>query len=179
LPVLRAEVAEIFKDGGERMSHNQKNILLISMPFAGIVIPSIQLPILEGYLKERNIHVKTRHLYLKAAEFYGLNNYNFLINSPNDSYSAQMVFSKYVFPKHWKKTEDKFREYFDKQMSVNSDIQKNFTFENYVKRTDKFYDWAIKNVDWKSYDLIGFTLNYGQFLPSLAIAKKNQGCVSR
>jgi len=175
LPILRAEVAEIFKDGGERMSHNQKNILLISMPFAGIAIPSIQLPILEGYLKERNINIKTRHLYLKAAEFYGLNNYNFLINSPNDSYSAQMIFSKYVFPKHWKKTEDKFRKYFDKQMSGNSDIQKKFTFENYVKRTDKFYDWAIKNVDWNSYDLIGFTLNYGQFLPSLAIAKKIKG----
>ena len=58
----------------------KKSVLLVSMPFAGTAIPSIQLPILEGYLKERNINVKTHHLYLKAAELYGLHHYNLLIN---------------------------------------------------------------------------------------------------
>jgi len=154
------------------MHCDKKNVLLISMPYAGITIPSIQLPILEGYLKERGINVKTKNLYLKAAEFYGFNNYNFLVDVPNDSYTAQMVFSKYVFPEHWKNTEDKFRKYFDGIMSKNETIQKNFSFENYVERTDKFYNWIIENVEWRSYDIIGFTLNYGQFLPSLAIAKK-------
>ncbi|MCK5030374.1 MAG: hypothetical protein KAR64_02810, partial [Thermoplasmatales archaeon] len=85
----------------EEMHNDKKNVLLISMPFAGTDIPSIQLAVLEGYLKERNINTKTRHLYLKAAEFYGLNNYNFLIYPPNDSYTAQIIFSKYVFPEHW------------------------------------------------------------------------------
>ena len=75
------------------MHDDKKSVLLLAMPFAGTSIPSIQLPILEGYLKERNINIKTKHLYLKAAEFYSLINYNFLINSPNDSYTAQMVFS--------------------------------------------------------------------------------------
>ena len=149
------------------MHTDSKNVLLISMPFAGIAIPSIQLPILEGYCKERNINIKTRHLYLKAAEFYGINNYNILINPPNDSYTAQMVFSKYIFPEHWQKTEEKFREYFKKGTPDNI-----FTFEQYVQQTDKFYNWVLENIDWKSYDIIGFTLNYGQLLPSLAVAKK-------
>lgn len=154
------------------MHDNKRNVLLIAMPFAGTAIPSIQLPVLEEYLKERNINTQTRHLYLKAAEFYGLNNYNFLIYPPNNSYNAQMAFSKYVFPEHWKKTEEKFREFFNEKISQNKNIQKNFTFERYVKRTDIFYNWVIEQVDWGSYDLIGFTLNYGQLLPSLAIAKK-------
>lgn len=154
------------------MHSDNKTVLLVAMPFAGTAIPSIQLPVLEGYLIERNINIKTRHLYLKAAEFYGLNNYNFLIYPPNDSYTAQMIFSKHVFPEHFKKTEDRFREYFNKETSKNRVIQKQFTFDYYVQQTDKFYNWIIENVEWKSYDIIGFTLNYGQFLPSLAIAKK-------
>jgi len=154
------------------MHTESKNILLISMPFAGTAIPSIQLAILESYLNEKDINVKTRHLYLKAADFYGLNNYNYLIYPPNDSYTAQMVFSRYVFPKHWQKTVDNFREYFNENLLKNKEIQKQFTFDNYVQQTDKFYIWVLKQTDWQSSDIIGFTLNYGQLLPSLAIAKK-------
>ncbi len=152
--------------------HDKKTVLLLSMPFAGTAIPSIQLPVLEGYLKERGINIATRHLYLKAAECYGINNYNYLISPPNDSYTAQMIFSKYVFPDHWEQNKEKFREYFHKQSSQNKEIQQNFTFINYVEQTDTFYEWFFRHVDWKSYDIIGFTLNYGQLLPSLAIAKK-------
>jgi len=155
----------------EEMHNDKKNVLLIAMPFAGTDIPSIQLAVLEGYLKERNINIKTRHLYLKAAEFYGLNNYNFLIYPPNDSYTAQIIFSKYVFPEHWITTEEKCREYFQRETSANREIQQHFTFDNYVQQTDEFYNWILKYVDWQPYDIIGFTLNYGQFLPSLAIAK--------
>ena len=156
------------------MHNDQKNVLIISLPFAGTIIPSIQLPILEGYLKERNINIKTKHLYLKAAEFYGLENYNFLIYPPNDSYSAQMVFSKFVFPEFWEKNEEKFRDYFNKKVSRTRHIGNNFTFKSYVQKTEKFYNWVIENVNLKPYDIIGFTLNYGQFLPSLAIAKKTK-----
>ncbi len=152
--------------------YSTKKVLLLAMPFAGINIPSIQLPILEGYLKDRNIDIKTHHLYLKAAEFYGLNNYNCLIFPPNDSYSAQMVYSRYVFPTHWKENEKKFREFFISNISINQDVQNNLSFDNYVQKTDIFYNWIIEQVDWKNYDIIGFTLNYGQFLPSLAFAKK-------
>ena len=152
------------------MESTQKSVLLLSMPFAGITIPSIQLPILEGYLKHRDINVKSKHLYLKAAEIYGLENYNFLLNPPNDSYNAQLFFSKYVFPEHWKKTKEKILEFFNKKIHGNND--KNTSFEKYSELTDIFYNWSFKNVGWGNYDIIGFTLNYGQLLPSLSIAKK-------
>ncbi|HEC95367.1 MAG TPA: RiPP maturation radical SAM protein 1, partial [Thermoplasmatales archaeon] len=154
------------------MHDDAKTVLLLAMPFAGTTIPAIQLPLLEGYLKERGIAVSTRHLYLKAAEFYGLPHYNFLISSPNDSYTAQMVFAKYVFPEHWHQNLEKFRTHFNQMTQSNPVIQESFTFDEYVHRTDQFYHWVIKDSMWQSYDLIGFTLNYGQFLPSLAIAKK-------
>ena len=79
-----------------RMHTEGKSVLLVSMPFAETSIPSIQLGLLESYLKERNISITTKHFYLNAADFYGLHNYNFLINTPNDSYIAQMIFSKYL-----------------------------------------------------------------------------------
>ena len=120
------------------MQNNTKSVMLISMPFAGVIIPSIQLPILEGYLKERGIRVTTKHLYLKAAEFYGLQNYEFLIYPPNEPYTAQAVFSKEVYINHWETTKDRYREYFNKNLSKNDVIQQDFSFEKYVERTDQF-----------------------------------------
>lgn len=149
------------------MHNKKKKVLLVSMPFAGVNIPSIQLGALESYLRERNVDITTKHLYLKAAEFYTIRNYNYLIYPPNDSYTAQMVFSRYVFPEHWKKNVDKFREYYNK-----NNRKQNFTFDEYVQKTDDFYNWVISSINFKLYDIIGFTLNYGQFLPSLTIAKK-------
>ena len=154
------------------MHSDKRNVLLISMPFASVNIPSIQLAILESYLKEREIDIKTKNLYLKAAEFYGISNYNFLIYPPNDSYTAQMAFSKYVFPDHWSKNEEKSKTYFNEKILKNNPSNDKFTFESYIKKTDQFYNWVLDKVEWNKYDIIGFTLNYGQFLPSLAIAKK-------
>ena len=154
------------------MQNNTKDILLISMPFAATAIPSIQLAVLEGHLKKRDVNIKSRHLYLKSAEIYGLKNYNHLIFPPNDSYTAQMAFSRYVFPEHWENTKEVFRRYFDEKISKNVDFAKDFNFEEYVKQTDEFFHWTIENIDWEKFDIIGFTLNYGQFLPSLAIAKQ-------
>jgi len=45
------------------MHSNKKSVLLVSMPFAETSIPSIQLDLLEQYLVERNIKIKSRHLY--------------------------------------------------------------------------------------------------------------------
>jgi ribosomal peptide maturation radical SAM protein 1 len=153
------------------MHDEKKSVLLVAMPFAGVTIPAIQLPVLEAYCRERGVTIETRHLYLKAAELYGLQNYHSLIYPPNDSYTAQMVFSKYVFPEHWKNNENRFREYFNQHSMKNSQVP-SFSFDEYVQRTDILYQWIFDHVDWKSYDIIGFTLNYGQLLPSLAIAKK-------
>jgi ribosomal peptide maturation radical SAM protein 1 len=152
------------------MHTTKKSVLLVAMPFAGITLPSIQLSVLGEYCASRGIPIETRNLYLKAAEVYGLQNYHALIYPPNDSYTAQMAFSKYVFPAHWKDNEGKCRDYYTTHIK-----QKNgsllFSFEEYVQRTDVFFEWLLEHIDWKAFDIIGFTLNYGQLLPSLAVAK--------
>ncbi len=148
------------------------NILLISMPFAGTNMPSIQLSILETFLRERGVNVCSKHLYLKAAEIYGLINYNHLINGPSDSYTSQMAYSKYVFPEYWNNNHNNFREYFGKILSKNEEFNQSYSYEEYLKNTDQFYNWVLENIDWRNYNLLGFSLNYGQFLPSLAVSKK-------
>jgi ribosomal peptide maturation radical SAM protein 1 len=153
------------------MHDTKKSVLLVAMPFAGITIPSIQLPVLADYCRERGLQIQTRHLYLKAAEIYGLQNYHALIYPPNDSYTAQMIFSRYVFPEHWKKNQHNFQKYFEAHAAQLNQSEP-FTFQDYVDKTDVFYHWITENVPWQSADLIGFTLNYGQLLPSLAIAQK-------
>jgi ribosomal peptide maturation radical SAM protein 1 len=153
------------------MHQGSVNVLLVSMPFAGINIPSIQLPLLAGYLQRNHIAADESHLYLQAADFYGLSHYVGLIVPPNDSYTAQIVFTKYVFPQHWEKSKKKIQAFYEKK---NKHLQKStvcLSFDEYVSRTDEFYAWMQKNINWKDYDIIGFTLNYGQLLPSLAIAK--------
>ena len=153
------------------MPGEQQVVLLLSMPFAGIAIPSIQLPVLAGYLEQRGITVHTKHLYLQAASIYGVQNYNALISPPNDSYTAQLGFSKLLFPEHWEKTQDSLRTYYEQHIAKQEPLHTQCRFETYLQRTEKLYETIITHTDWKHYDLIGFTLNYGQLLPSLAIAK--------
>ena len=154
------------------MHKDKINVLLVSMPFAETSIPSIQLALLQSYLKNRDINIETLHLYLNAADFYGLKNYNYLINLPNDSYTAQMVFSKYLFPDHWGKNIRKFEYFYTEILGYDTNILQKFSFEKYIEQTDKFFSWILERINWKEFDLIAFTLNYGQFLPSLAFAKK-------
>lgn len=154
-----------------RMQNRKKSVLLISMPFAETSIPSIQLSLLESVLKKQNIFANSKHVYLNAADFYGLNNYNFLINDPNDSYTAQLVFSKYIFPNHWRRNKEKFRYYYENIISYDPNFSEHFSYDNYIKKTDEFINWITQEIDWKTYDIIGFSLNYGQMLPSLTAAK--------
>jgi ribosomal peptide maturation radical SAM protein 1 len=154
------------------MLDQSKKVLLVSMPFAGIDIPSIQLPTLQGYAKKKGVCIETRNLYLKAASIYGLHNYNALIYPPNDSYTAQLVFSKYVFADHWKKNYSAIKQYYTKNILEACSSVNLFDFESYVQKTDIFYQWVVNTIDWDSFDIVGFTLNYGQFLPSLAVAKE-------
>lgn len=153
------------------MPGEKKSVLLLSMPFAGLAIPSIQLPILAGYLEERGITVHTKHLYLQAASIYGMKPYIALISPPNDSYTAQMGFSKYLFPDYWEKTLNIFRKYFEQHIAQTEPLHTQYPFDRFVQNTDKVYQEILHQIEWHDYDLIGFTLNYGQLLPSLAIAK--------
>ncbi len=150
------------------MHRDSKNVLLISMPFSDNSIPSIQLSLLESYLKKNNIDVYSLHLYLKAADFYSLKNYNLLINSPNDPYVAQLIFSKYVFLDHWVKNKNNFEKFYNKTLKRDTEL---FNFETFIESTDKFFNFICENIDWNQFDIIGFSLNYGQILPSLALSK--------
>lgn len=154
------------------MPSDKKKIILIAMPFAETSIPSIQLALLETYLTDLGVNITSKHLYLKSAEFYGLNNYNKILFSSNGSYSGQIAFSKYVFPKHWEDFKKNIQIYFDKKINSQNKLGKIFTFDDYIDQTDSFFKWVIDNIEWNNYDIIGFTINFGQFLPSLAISKK-------
>ena len=151
---------------------DRKSLLLVSMPFADCSIPSIQLATLESFLRKKDVSVKSCNIYLKAAEFFGLDFYNFLINSPNDPHVAQLFFSKYVFPEYWNKNNDKIKMFFnDVMLSKNKDLKEIFSFNVYEEKTDVLLKWVVKNLSWSDFDFIGFSINYGQLLPSLSIAK--------
>ncbi len=147
----------------------KNDIFLVSMPFAGTSIPSIQLSVLHGFLRDKNIGVKTRHLFLKAADIYGLKYYNRLITNPNNSYDAQIAFSRYIFPGNWKIKKNNIKSYLENKNKKNGF---DFSFDEYVEKTDAFFKWVIKSFEWEKFDYVGFSLNYGQLLPSLAVAKK-------
>ena len=93
-----------------------------------------------------------------------------MLNSKAGMSAAQMAFSKYVFPEFFNENINKFRGFYKEKIETIDN--KNFDFDTYLKKTDEFYTKIINQTEWKKYDLIGFSLNYSQFLPSLAVAKK-------
>jgi len=150
------------------MQDNKKNVLLVSMPFADTSIPSIQLGLLESVLKNHQINAQSLHLYVKAADYYGLHNYNNLISMHSDASLAEMIFTKYIYSMHWSEKKEQIKDFYEKNIAKDGNL---FSFEDYEKVTDEFFNHTISNIKWDTFDVIGFTLNYGQILPSLAVAK--------
>ena len=150
------------------MQDNKKNVLLVSMPFADTSIPSIQLGLLESVLKNHQINAQSLHLYVKAADYYGLHNYNNLISMHSDASLAEMIFTKYIYSMHWSEKKEQIKDFYEKNIAKDGNL---FSFQDYEKVTDEFFNHTISNIKWDTFDVIGFTLNYGQILPSLAVAK--------
>ncbi|WP_397539523.1 RiPP maturation radical SAM C-methyltransferase [Rummeliibacillus pycnus] len=155
-------------------------ILLITMPWASIDMPSIQLGILKSVVDEKysNSNVSCEILYanvLWAEYIYQKSNgdidraYNYaLISEADFAYGVgDWIFTKAFYGKEYKRKE--YVQFVLEEKALTKEEME--IIEWMYDEAPNFIEWLMNEHINQEYDLIGFTSSFMQNMPSLAVVK--------
>jgi len=145
------------------------DVILVCMPWATVVQPSIQLGLLTAHLNAAGISVKSFYTNLKFSEELGLDRYEKY--GQYDSIFAKWVFSESLFGK-FSPPPPNLSDFFDfaKSRGISQD-----ELEELVKIKEgvsELLAWCLDSVDWQGAKVVGFTTTLLQTMPSLVLAKR-------
>jgi ribosomal peptide maturation radical SAM protein 1 len=148
------------------------NVLLVNMPFSNLW-PAIGISLLKAQLKRVGFPARVEYFNIRFAERIGVDAYKLIAvdKLPSDVLAGEWVFSHCLFPRG---TADS-AEYLN---MVSRLFPMHFPSETLaiLKRSreeaNAFLDECLSGVDWRSYDVVGFTTTFHQNIASLALAKR-------
>jgi len=134
----------------------RKRSLFISLPWADYQGPSLQIGCLSSFLRSKGFDAEARHLHLAAAADFGLKDYNKFTRATwmptRDAICAALLFPS---------SEKRLLRYIRKWVPQ---------VDSYARRLRKIFRKIYDGIDWKEYDLVGFTVNFDQLFSSLLLA---------
>lgn len=148
-------------------------VLLISMPFAILSSPSIQLGVLKSYLESKGISVDIHHGYLKCADILGPALYSvilFMGGIASLDANEEFLYPYFLYPEHFNKHRKEIEYFFHK--ITTRDLGVSIKLDTVLERLNTFNDELIKSIEFSKYSLVGFSVTYDQVKPSLFIAKE-------
>ncbi len=146
------------------MSQAQKNIALISMPWALFNRPSIQLGTLKSYLeKNSDIIVHCLHPYLGVAKDIGVEKYQFL---SKNGWAGDALYSALLFSEKKSDAQILFRECCKREKELAAQ------FESVLATVAESLERWLAVTDFSTYKLIGFSVCFNQLFSSLLAAEK-------
>ncbi|KAB2887687.1 MAG: hypothetical protein F9K32_19075, partial [Desulfobulbaceae bacterium] len=140
--------------------------MLISMPWALFNRPSLQLAALKAYVeREMEAEILTRHPFLDVAAAIGIDAYRRISAS---SWAGEALFAPLLFPGQRQKA----RDLFNSSLHRPAPGEKRLDFDELVSRiAEACDDWLARN-DLSGSRLIGFSVCFGQLLPSLHLSRR-------
>ncbi len=147
-----------------------KRVLLIAMPFATTVHPSIGISLLKARLHEEGIPCDIKYFNFDFAEMIGRNKYEEMCQSQGDkTLIREWPFAKHYFGdqlpeeqeyiKYLEQIYGKPRIHFDHFLGIKEHVK-------------PFIDNCINSTPWELYDVIGFTTMFEQNLSSIVLAHR-------
>lgn len=149
-------------------------VLFVNMPF-GSIRPAVGVSLLKGHLERMGIPSRVLYPNLRYAERQGREFFHTVADlSPPEALIGEWVFSPCVFERLADRATDfvemlsaRFRPWLRQKEDV-------FLAELRRAREEApdFLEECLASADWRSYDLVGFTTNFAQNVPSLALARR-------
>jgi ribosomal peptide maturation radical SAM protein 1 len=138
-------------------------VALVSMPFAAIEYPSLALGLFKSRLDRDGIPCDVHYLNMSFAEMVGHPSYSTLVTQPPAYFAAEQLFAEAAFGSLVRGDQ----AYYDEAGLIPSVRQELQRFKAHV---EPFLARCLAEVDWRSYDIIGFTSLFEQNLATLALA---------
>ncbi len=141
-----------------------KRVLLMNMPFAEVVYPSLALGLFKTRLQNEGIPCNVEYLNILFAEMVGWENYS-TIGQMTALFAGEQMFAHALFGDY---IPDDTQYYTDVVLKVSLDMQ--YRLQQMKTQVIPFLQYCLERIPWYSYDVIGFTSLFEQNLPSLALA---------
>lgn len=143
----------------DKPSIKKRTALIASMPWPNFNMPSIQIGVLKSYIENSGHQCIGAHWFLDI--------YNHIGHDLYDMISSQELLGEVVY------------SYLYYSGNRDQVLKSNEFLRDIINENPSFFDQLetkhleiLSRYDWKSIDLVGFTLNFSQTLPSIYIAKK-------
>lgn len=148
-------------------------VALINMPSASTHRPSIGLGLLQAALQKRDITCDTYYLNLMFASMLQPGEYDLLTNvAPTTVFGGEWIFAQSLFGI------DNSAEFkaVCATLPLYAEVEKRTTYADHLltirEQVEPFLERALNEIDWASYDIIGFTSVFEQNVASLSLAKR-------
>ncbi|MCA1692452.1 MAG: RiPP maturation radical SAM C-methyltransferase [Actinobacteria bacterium] len=148
-----------------------KPVALVSMPTMAAYVPSFQLALLQPTLERAGIEVDPLSLFVHFGRQTGWE-INDVLATVFPCMAGEWIWVKAAFGDF---ADD--APYLDRYASSFEQICRaaGCTLEDIRRVRDHhapaFVDWAVREIDWAAYGLVGFTVVFQQMVASLALAK--------
>jgi ribosomal peptide maturation radical SAM protein 1 len=138
-------------------------VALVSMPFAAIEYPSLALGLFKSRLDRDGIPCDVHYLNISFAEMVGHASYTTLVTQPPAYFAAEQLFAEAAFGPLVRPDQ----AYYDEAGLIPSTRQQLQAFKTSV---EPFLARCLTEIDWRPYDIVGFTSLFEQNLATLALA---------
>jgi ribosomal peptide maturation radical SAM protein 1 len=149
----------------------RKPMALVSMPTLPGHVPSFQLALLKPTLERGGFEVEPKSLFLRFGERIGWR-LNDTLATVYACMAGEWIWSRAAFGDVGD-DDDYFARYRSSFRSICTEA--GCTLADIVRVRDqetvRFIQWAVEDIDWSAYRLVGFTVVFQQLVASLALAK--------
>lgn len=157
-----------------------KRALLISMPFATTLRPSIGLSLLKAALNQNGIPCDVRYLNISFAEQIGGAIYEQIAGGIPQLLLGESIFAADVFGERIPPADRYVNEFLSqvREKAFAEPGDDDYSIEDSHKLLElrsaatRFLDDCLRNIPWDDYALVGFSTTFQQNLASLALARR-------
>ncbi len=148
------------------------NVLFVSMPFAAIR-PAIGVSLLKSHLQKMDISARVLYLNMRFARAFGGGDYQYIAErTPTQSLAGDWVFGRCAFgPRD--DADNAYLRAFDERFGKFGPTSAGIAALRRARAAaEPFLQDCLNQVDWRQYDVIGFTSTFAQTTASLALAQR-------
>lgn len=142
-----------------------KQILLVSMPWATSWAPSLQLATLSAYLRRRGLACDTLLAFLPLVQMLGVKTYEALTSV---GWRSELLFAK-AFNGRRMAGDFDLQSIADQILRVS---EHRVTLEFVDRTIERYFEYLTAKIPWERYPAVGFSVTFSQLAASLLLAER-------